>query len=293
MAAQTRAPRGSGGVRSSEGGRRCIASARPLRGLHPPSQGSRMADRSQPDPAQGVFETLLVVSGVPLELDAHLERLGGSVRALYDAAAPAGARELALARAAGLALGRLRLSLAPPVTAPGALRAEATAQPLDRATVLPGWKLALDLRSAPVEGWNGAHKWADRRLLERLDAGAAPESALLVDRERGALETTRANLFAVGDDGVLRTPPLDGAVLPGLTRARVLALARGAGVEVREERLPLERLLAARELFATGSVRGVEPIRSLDGIVLDGPGPVTAALARELRLRWLGDPAAT
>jgi len=243
-----------------------------------------MADRFQPDPAQGVFETLLVVGGAPVELDAHLERLRASARALYDGELPAGARELALARAAGLELGRLRLSLTP-----AAARVEATAEAVDRATVLPGWELALDLRSVAVAGWNGAHKWVDRRLLDRLDAGAAPECALLVERERGALETTRANLFAVGEDGVLRTPPLDGAVLPGLVRARVLALARGVGVEVREERLPLRRLLAARELFATGSVRGVEPVRSLDGVVLDGPGPVTARVARELRVRWLGD----
>ncbi len=262
-----------------------IASARLARYVHVILQHSRMADLPQPDPAQGIFETMLVVRGVPRELDAHLERLRASLRALYDVALPAPARELALERAAGLALGRLRLSLTPQDG--GAPRAEAVAQPVDRVTVLPGWELALDLRSVAADGWNGAHKWADRRLLEQLDAQAAPESALLVDRERGVLETTRANVFAVGEDGVLRTPPLDGGVLPGVTRARVLALARAAGIEVREERLRTEQLLVARELFATGSVRGVEPIRSLDGVAVGGPGPVTTRLAGELRAQWL------
>ena len=229
---------------------------------------------------------MLVVGGVPLELDAHLERVRASLRALYDAELPPPARELAGERAAGLALGRLRLSLTP--QGAGALHADAVVQPVDRVTVLPGWELALDLRSVVVDGWSGAHKWADRRLLERLDAQAAPESALLVDRERGVLETTRANVFAVGDDGVLRTPPLEGGVLPGVTRARVAELARVAGIELREERLRTEQLLVARELFATGSVRGIEPIRSLDGVAVGGPGPVTTRLARALRVQWLG-----
>ena len=246
-----------------------------------------MVDLPQPDPAQGIFETLLVVRGAPQELDAHLERLRASLRALYGVALPPAAHELAHERASGLALGRLRLSL----TSQGDAmpRVEAVAQPVDRVTVLPGWELALDLRSVAADGWNGGHKWADRRLLERLDADAAPESALLVDRERGVLETTRANVFAVDEDGVLRTPPLEVGVLPGVTRARVVALARAAGVEVREERLSTERLLLARELFATGSVRGVEPIRSLDGVAVGGPGPVTKRLARELRVQWLGN----
>lgn len=244
-----------------------------------------MVDLLQPDPAQGVFETLLVVRGAPRELDAHLERLRASLRALYGVALPAVAHELAYERAAGVALGRLRLSLTP--QGDGAPRVEAVAQPVDRVTVLPGWELALDLRSVAADGWDGGHKWADRRLLERIDAGAAPESALLVDRERGVLETTRANVFAVGEDGVLRTPPLEAGVLPGVTRARVVALARAAGVEVREECLATERMLLARELFATGSVRGVEPIRSLDGVAVGGPGPVTKRLARELRAQWL------
>jgi para-aminobenzoate synthetase/4-amino-4-deoxychorismate lyase len=241
----------------------------------------------EPDPAQGVFSTMLVVAGEPVELQPHLEQLRRSVRELYGAELPARAQTLATEEARRLALGRVRVQCT--VGADGEPRVEALACAIDRLTVLPAWELALDLRSAAVERWRGAHKWVDRRLLERLDAEVAPGSALLVDRERGALETTRANLFAVGADGVLRTPPLDGAVLPGVTRGRVVALARGADHEVREERLSLAQLHAARELFATGSVRGVEPVRSLDGAPVDGPGPVTSALARLLRRQWLDD----
>lgn len=64
-----------------------------------------------PDPAEGVFETTLVVDGGALELDAHLARLVSSLDALYGQPLPAGARELVTDSAAGTALGRLRLTV--------------------------------------------------------------------------------------------------------------------------------------------------------------------------------------
>ena len=236
----------------------------------------------QPDPSLGVFSTMLVVGGRPVELDAHLAQLRASVRALYDAELPARAAELTVERASGLALGRVRVACR--AAAGGELRLEAVARAVERETVLP--RAAIALRSAPVEGWRGGCKWVDRRLLERLDADAAPACALLVERGT-ALETTRANVFALGDDGVLRTPPADGSILPGVTRAAAIAIARAAGVEVREEPLPLEALPAARELFATGSVRGVEAVGSLDGKPAGGGGEVAGLVAKTLHARWM------
>jgi para-aminobenzoate synthetase / 4-amino-4-deoxychorismate lyase len=237
-----------------------------------------------PDPALGVFATMLVLDGAPVELDPHLAQLGASVRALYGIELPERTVALAGERARGVALGRLRVSLTPCAGAP---RLDAVARSIDRAIVLPGWEDALDLRSAPVDGWHGAHKWADRRLLERLEAAAAPAGALLVEADGRVLETTRANVFALGRDEVLRTPPADGAILPGVTRAAVIAIAREAGIEVREEPLDAAALRAAREVFASGSVRGVEPVRSLDGAAVGAWGEVTAAVAAALRRRWL------
>jgi para-aminobenzoate synthetase / 4-amino-4-deoxychorismate lyase len=237
----------------------------------------------EPDPALGVFCTMLVVDGQPVELDPHLAQLRESVRALYGVPLPARAAGLVVAEARGHELGRVRLSFA--VAADGELRLDVLARPVERTAVLPDD--ALDLRSATVFGWRGAHKWADRRLLDQLDAAAAPAGALLVERDGRVLETTRANVFALGDDGVLRTPPADGTILPGVTRARTIAIARDAGCEVREEPLGIDALHAAQEIFATGSVRGVESVRSLDGVPVGGGREVTGAVADALRRRWL------
>lgn len=237
----------------------------------------------EPDPALGVFSTMLVVDGRPVELDPHLTQLRESIRALYALELPASAAELVAEEARAVELGRVRLSCA--FDADGGLRLDALARPVERTTVLPDD--ALDLRSTPVDGWRGAHKWIDRRLLDRLDAAVAPAGALLVERDGRVLETTRANVFALGEDGVLRTPPTDGAILPGVTRAQVLAIADELGVAVRAERLTCDALHAAREVFATGSIRGVEPIRSLDGAAIGGRRELSAAIADALRRRWL------
>jgi len=237
----------------------------------------------EPDPARGVFSTMLVVDGRPVELDPHLAQLRESVRTLYGVELPAGTAELVADEAHRIELGRVRLACR--IDAHGVLELEALARPVDRAIVLPDE--ALDLRSAPVAGWHGAHKWLDRRLLDRLEAAAAPAGALLVERDGRVLETTRANVFALGEDGVLRTPPADGAILPGVTRAQAIAIVRELDVEVREEPFACEALRAAREVFATGSIRGVEPVRSLDGAPLGGRGTLTSALADVLRQRWL------
>ena len=65
------------------------------------------ADR--PDPALGVFETLLVRGGVPVDARAHLARLERSVSALYGEALPEDLHARVLAAAAAAPLQRLRV----------------------------------------------------------------------------------------------------------------------------------------------------------------------------------------
>jgi para-aminobenzoate synthetase/4-amino-4-deoxychorismate lyase len=101
------------------------------------------------------------------------------------------------------------------------------------------------------------------------------------------LEASRANVFAI-EDGVLVTPAADGRILPGIARARAIETAGALGFEVREERLDVQRLLAAGEAFLTGSVRGIEPVRSLGEAELAPPSEVLGELAAEIRRLWSG-----
>ncbi|HEY5815542.1 MAG TPA: aminotransferase class IV [Solirubrobacterales bacterium] len=246
----------------------------------------------RPDPAQGVFETLLVHDGRPVELDAHLARLEASLAALFPDRPIPELRDEIQARAGGVEAGSVKATVAPSGAGARA-RVESRSSgafATHRTTNAPGAAIALHAFELP--GGLGAHKWADRSLLEGAQA-ELPDDALplILDEDGTVLEASRANVFAVRA-GALFTPALDGRILPGITRARVLELAAATGVEAHESALRRADLLAADEVFLTGSVRGIEPAASLDGAALAGAGPVAGALATELRRAWLGAPVA-
>jgi len=243
-----------------------------------------MTSHPSPDPSRGLFETLLVIDGEPVELDAHLARLGASLRALFDAAPPPGLADDARRQARWLALGRLRIAVATIATEP---RATLAAEPVDPADFFPGPERGAALRSLACDGGLGRHKWADRRLLD--DPTGAAEVPLLLDGGTEVLEAGRANLFTVVGD-LLVTPAADGRILPGIARAGAIAAAGEAGIGVAERRLRRADLFAADEVFLTGSVRGVEPVRSLDGEPLARIADVGRRVGDVLRQRWLGAP---
>ena len=110
--------------------------------------------------------------------------------------------------------------------------------------VVAGYRRAVTLEPFVLPGGLGPHKWRDRRLLEQMTV----TEALITEVDGEVLETARGNLFAV-IDGVLVTPPCDGRLLPGVTRATVLGVARDAGLVVAERRFGLSEVGGADELF--------------------------------------------
>jgi len=220
-----------------------------------------------------------------VELDAHMARLAASLRGLFEAVAPAGARDDLLSKASNVSLGRLGLTVAPKSS--GGFVYEVTVANVDRAMVFPSWEHSIALRSVAAPEWAGRHKWADRSGLERLEASLDGAMPLLLGEGGAPLETSRANVFVVRG-GTLTTPSLDGRILPGIARARTIEIAGAMGIGLREQNVALTDLLDAEEMFLTGSVRGIEPVRSLDGVELGPHSDVTARFAAELHRRWLG-----
>jgi para-aminobenzoate synthetase / 4-amino-4-deoxychorismate lyase len=239
------------------------------------------------DPGKGVFETMLVLDGQPVELEAHLARLSSSLAALFGSELPGGTREAIADRARPVSHGKLRLTVAP--GSGGRMEIEVATTEVSRGHVFPPPRQGVALRSFVVEGGLGAHKWADRDLLERIAASAGrDEVPLLVDADGSALEASRGNVFSAGD-GWIATPPADGRILPGIARGQALEVARQQGLEAREEQLTLDDLRLG-EIFLAGSVRGVEPVRRLDGVELEPSGEVSGRIADGLRRRWLRVP---
>jgi para-aminobenzoate synthetase / 4-amino-4-deoxychorismate lyase len=236
-----------------------------------------MADRWQPDRSRGVFETILVVDGEPVELDAHLSRLARSIEDLYSQDLPSHLDDKMRRAAADIPLGRLRCTLAP---VEDDLQLDLLAGGVELEAVFP--ERGVHLRTHPIEGGLGAHKWVDRRGINRPAPG---EAGALITNEGEVLEAGWANVFAVRS-GTLFTPPLDGRLLAGTTRAAVLELAAQHNIESSEQPLHPIDLLDAEETFLTGSIRGIEPALSLDGAELPGCGDLSRRLADALRRRW-------
>lgn len=239
---------------------------------------------SPPDPEHGLFETMLVAGGRPVELLSHFGRLAGSVRELFGEELPEDLGSEAVRAAAGIELGRMRIDVAP---VEGRLDYTIAATAIDPAIFFPDWEHAEELRSVDAEGWSGAHKWADRRWLEDKEAELGEQVPLLVDAEGFALEAGRANVFIVRD-GALATPAVDGRILPGTARAATLMIAAELGIEANERPLALSELHDADEVFLTSSVKGLRPVRRLDGEELNRNGEMVERLAAALRERWLG-----
>ena len=109
--------------------------------------------------------------------------------------------------------------------------------------------------SGPTAGWSTASP----------ATGALP---LLVDSNGELLEAARANVWLI-EDGHLVTPPADGRILPGVTRAMLLGLHRDA----REEPITVARAKAADTMFLTSALRHAVAAG------IDGPGRTPPELA--------------
>jgi len=113
--------------------------------------------------------------------------------------------------------------------------------------------------------------------MEALANGFA--EAIALDTSGRVSEGSGQNVFLVRN-GVIYTPPVDGSLLPGITRDAVMALANDLGIPVRVEAIAREALYMADELFFSGTAAEITPVRSVDRIKVGAgkPGPVTQRL---------------
>jgi branched-chain amino acid aminotransferase group I len=119
-------------------------------------------------------------------------------------------------------------------------------------------------------------------LLAREEARRKGADHTILLNTRGLVaEGSSSNVFIVDGEG-LTTPSIESGVLPGITRAVVMEIARDAGIPIRESEVAPAELSGASEAFLTGSVMGVMPLTRLDGSPIgDGqPGPRTREVSR-------------
>jgi D-alanine transaminase len=131
-------------------------------------------------------------------------------------------------------------------------------------------------------------------VLLKYEARQAGAFEAILFNERGELtEGASSNVFVV-IDGVLRTPELSERILAGVTRLRLLELARQDGIPVRSGVLSREDMAGADEVFVASTSIEVIPVVRFDGKPIGSgqPGPITRRLHelyREMARRPAGD----
>ena len=106
------------------------------------------------------------------------------------------------------------------------------------------------------------------------------DEAIVLTADGHVSEGSAENLFIV-TNGVLTTPPVTDNILEGITRSRLMAIARSRGIEVVERSIDRTELYSAAEVFLCGTGAQLSPVVEIDRrqIATGRPGPITRALS--------------
>lgn len=247
--------------------------------------------------ADGVYEVFLVMNGAMVDAKRHFDRLDRSLLKL-QIAAPMARAPLTIVLRELIARNRLQFGavyLQITRGAPGQ-RDHIFPRPSVRPTIValtrPANAMAADAQAArgiavittTENRWAGCDIKSTALLPNVLAKQAAFEAgageAWFVDADGLVTEGASSNAWIVNADGVLQTRSLDANILPGVTRASLIALLAEQQIAILEKPFSVADAHAAREAFNTSAMAVVMPVVRLDGRpVGDGaPGPIATAL---------------
>lgn len=257
----------------------------------------------------GVFEGIRFYRRKPFRLDAHLQRLFDSARAI-DLAMPFSADDLRGAIVELIAAfdaddGYLRLvvtrGVGPLGLDPAGCREPelfiiaSSLQVIDiekrnagaRVIIAATRRLGADGLDPRIKSLNYLN-----HILARIEANnAGADEAILLNAAGRIAEGSADNVFIVRRDELL-TPPITEGALDGITRGVVIEIARTLGIRFRETPLAPYDLFTADECFLTGTGAELIPVREINGRALQAcPGPMFVVLAQAFRHRieWEGE----
>lgn len=249
----------------------------------------------------GVFEGIRFYNGRAFRLQAHLDRLVLSARAIalnlpYTPTQLADAVVETIA-AAGVSEGYLRLvvtrGVGPLGLDPTRCHSPSVFIIADRLQLVSGETrsqgakviIAATRRLGP-DGLDPRIKSLNylNHILARLEAShAGADEAILLNSAGRVAEGSADNLFIVRN-GELLTPPVMEGALDGITRQVVLELAVELGIPHREIPLAPYDVFVADECFLTGTGAELIPVASVDGRLLEQcPGPFFTAIQAAFR----------
>ncbi len=244
----------------------------------------------------GVYEVMRTYRGQPFSVEAHLTRLERSAQALQLSTGHTAAQWTSLIHE-GLRLSRFpETKIYLQITRGRAPRDHPFPIDLAPTTVLTFRELhplEASVRNAGVQAitiddirWGRCDIKSVNLLANVLARQRAKEAGVfeaILIREGMVTEGSVSNVVVVRN-GVIQTAPEGHRILSGVTRAIVLELARKEGLPVSEAFVSREELLAASEVFLTGTTVEVLSVVRVDGQVIGDGAP--GAVSRLLSARW-------
>jgi len=222
----------------------------------------------------GVFESIRIINGRPLNLENHILRLLAGARAIHMRPSASyttpffEAKIIELCAQSGINEGgRCRLSL--DRISGGAYLPEAN-EAIYYIEVLPyevnhfelnARGLELDIYQEIKLHKNPLSNFKTKMGLPYVMAALYAKSkdlddVFLTDYRGQILETSSCNFFIISN-AVLYTPSLEEGCLAGTMRMQVINLALANGIKVYESSILPQHLLAADEIFLTNAIRGI------------------------------------
>ncbi|KPP82888.1 MAG: D-alanine transaminase Dat [Oceanicaulis sp. HLUCCA04] len=246
--------------------------------------------------ADGVYEVWLVRDGAFLDHAGHLDRLKRSLGELRialpmsDAALDAVLRETLRRNRLTDALvylqitrGVARRDHAFPVK-PVRPSIVVTVRPAPRAPVAARAETGIAVITQPDLRWKRCDIKSISLLPNVLAKQAAREAgafeAWLVSNSGEVTEGSSSNAWIVTGEGALVTRAADSTILNGITRQRIIRIAKAQGLRFEERAFTVEEALSAREAFISSATSMVMPVVSIDGrpVANGAPGSLAGAL---------------
>lgn len=246
--------------------------------------------------SDGIYEVIEVFDGALFDEAGHLDRLARSAAELR-LNLPMGEAALRFVLREVVARNRVRFGHVYLQVTRGAARREhyfpspgtppnlvVTARPHDPVAGEAKARKGIEVITLPDIRW----KRPDIKTVSLLpnvlakqqakEAGAG--EAWLVGADGFITEGASSNAWIVDSEGSLITHPADSSILCGITRTRLLAIARAKAIRVIERAFTVAETYAAREAFISGATTLVLPVVRVDGRVIgDGaPGPTALGL---------------
>ncbi len=251
--------------------------------------------------ADGVYEVTAVRGGRLVDNDWHMERLERSLSELRIRM-PMARDAIAMVMGETVRRNRVRNGIVylqisrgvatrdhafPPDALPPALIMTAKSTPPPNPEVIEN---GVKVVSVPDIRWTRRDIKSISLLPNCLAKQTARENAAYeawqVEPGGEVTEGASTNAWIIDQGGTLITHPVENAILNGITRRRLIELAKAQGIPVEERRFSITEAKQAREAFLTSTTSFVTPIVEIDDKVIGNGKPGTISL--QLRALYQG-----